>query len=168
MSPQTEAVVTHANQLAAQGREDDQAVAELRTLARGKRRVLKSALRASYQGGLHREQVQVNRAYRLILAAQDGSVVPPVADDDRERIAEVEGLMALSRDERWARLVQGEPRLTGALAAMASSQVGCSGVTGDRLVGEVARGSGLGADRGGVTRQGVPPPRPRLPARWVR
>jgi hypothetical protein len=49
--------------------------------------------------------------YRLLDAACDGGHVTGVDAEDSRRIAEVEAMMALGRDERWTLLVDREPGL---------------------------------------------------------
>jgi hypothetical protein len=103
-------VLDKAKQLARDGRADSEAVTELRALANGKRRTLRSAERASRFMGYHRELRQVNLANRLLVAALNGQVaaIPPA---DNEPIETVEAFKALERDERWNRLTELEPRL---------------------------------------------------------
>jgi hypothetical protein len=100
-----------ANQLALEDREDDDAVAELVAAAGGSRRTLRRARQVSRFGGWHREYRHANRVYRLLDAACEGGHVTGVAAEDSRRIVEVEAMMALSRDERWALLVDREPAL---------------------------------------------------------
>ena len=106
----TEAVVKLANQLGLEDRGDDEAVAQLVAVAGGRRRTLRRARQVSRFGGLHREYRHANRVYRLLDAACEGAVTDVDAEDVR-RIAEVEAMMALSRDQRWALLVDRDPQL---------------------------------------------------------
>lgn len=107
----TKALLDRANELALQGREDDAAVAELVTLARGKRRTLRQARNVSRFWGLHREHRHANRVYRLLDGACSGGHVPAVDREDNRRIEEVEAMLALPRAQRWALLLEREPRL---------------------------------------------------------
>lgn len=75
---------------------------------RHRRRTLRQARQVSRFGGLHREYRHANRVYRLLDAACDGGHVTGVDAEDSRRMAEVEAMMALSRDQRWALLVDRE------------------------------------------------------------
>jgi hypothetical protein len=105
-------VLDRAKQLAGDGREDDEAVADLRALAGGRRRTLRQAERASRFGGYHRERQRANLAYRLLQAALADTSVAAVPPADRARIEAVEAFWSLPDVERWTRLTALELRLT--------------------------------------------------------
>lgn len=110
---QSRTVLERAKQLGRQGREDEQAVAELRALARHRRRTLRQAERASRFMGYHHELSHANLANRLLNAAIAGEAVPPARTaEDKERIETVKRVNRLARDEQWAQLTLLQPALT--------------------------------------------------------
>jgi len=109
-TPESDAVLRRAQELASEGREDGAAVAELRALAGG-RSALRLAERASRFDGLHRELRFANRVHRLLRAASAGRAVEAAGPQDLRRIEAIERFDALDEDERWARLVELEPRV---------------------------------------------------------
>jgi hypothetical protein len=117
-------VLDRAKQLAGDGREDVGAVAELRTLARGKARTLRRAERASRFCGYHRERRRANLAYRLLRAAVADAPVAAVPPVDSERIEAVEAFWTLPWAERWTRLTALEPRLSDLEAEVEAGRFG--------------------------------------------
>jgi hypothetical protein len=111
LNAKSKPVLDRAKQLAGDGREDAEAVAELRALAGGKRRTLRQAEQASRFGGYHHELRRANLAHRLLQAAATGTQISAISSVDRERIEAVEAFKALPRDERWPRLAAMEPGL---------------------------------------------------------
>jgi hypothetical protein len=116
-NPRSDAVLERANQLARQGREDAGAVADLTALARGRRRTLRQAEKASRFMGYHRELRVPNLTNRLLKAAVAREQTPQAltAHED-ERIAAIEMFHELGKDEQWPFLIAAEPAL-GRLAA---------------------------------------------------
>jgi hypothetical protein len=109
---QSEMLLTHALQLAADGREDEKAVVELRQLAGNKRSTLRKAERASRLMGYHHELARENLASRLLLAAStQGHLPPPPTQDDTATIELVEAFARLSHHSQWAGLAELEPCL---------------------------------------------------------
>lgn len=107
----SKAVLDRAKQLARECRSDEQAVAELRTVAAERRRTLRQAERASRFNGYHHELAEANLANRLLKAALTREPVPPPSKEDAERIAAVEALNKMSRSEQWAHLARLQPGL---------------------------------------------------------
>jgi hypothetical protein len=116
-------VLERAKQFARDGRDDQDAVAELRALARSKRK-LRKADRATRFRGLHHERRVTNLSHRLLEAAATGQPVAPVTAEDQERIEAVESLIRLSPQQQWARLVQLQPTLPDLEAAVRAGEFG--------------------------------------------
>jgi hypothetical protein len=105
-------VLDRAEELARAGREDAQAVAELRSLSVGRKTTLRQAERASRIGGYHHELAQANLTNRLLKAALARQTTPTTPSArDKERIEMLDGFTRLSRDEQWARLTRDQPAL---------------------------------------------------------
>lgn len=108
----SKAVLDRAKQLAGEGREDQRAVAELRSSARNRRRTLSQAERASRFMGYHHELSRANLTNRLLKAALAREAVPfPPAARDKARIEAVENFNRLALDRQWALLTQAQPAL---------------------------------------------------------
>ena len=111
LNAKSKPVLDHAQQLARDGREDAQAVAELRALASNRRRTLRRAERASRFGGYHHEQRQANLAHRLLEAAVTRNPVAGISPEHQKRIETVEAFDSLSLSEQWAGLTILQPLL---------------------------------------------------------
>jgi hypothetical protein len=137
-------VLDCAHRLAAAGREDDAAVAEIRKAAKAKQRTLDDALRASRFAGHHLEERQANLVFRLLHAARgDGHISPP-SDSDERRIRTVEAFTSTPLADQWELLVEREPRLAEIEKDVKAGRFGPlrAHPGGDRkLLAETARGS---------------------------
>src|SRR5438132_6363705 len=111
LNAKSKPVLDHAQQLGRDGREDAQAVAELRALASNRRRTLRQAQRASRFGGYHHELRQANLAHRLLEAAVTRNPVAAITPEDQKRIETVEAFDSLSLSEQWAGLTILQPLL---------------------------------------------------------
>ncbi|HEX4435564.1 MAG TPA: hypothetical protein VH061_02095 [Solirubrobacteraceae bacterium] len=121
----SKAVLDRAKQLADEGREDVQAIFELRALAGNRRRNLRQAERASRFMGLHRELARANLTNRLLRAALRGDTVPAATTErDRKRIEAVEGFNAEGRVEQWAHLTRLQPGLLELAADVRAGRFG--------------------------------------------
>ncbi len=121
----SEAVLERARQLVSNGREDPHAVAELRALARDRRRTLRNAEHASRMMGHHYELRQANLANRLLQAALSRKSTPQATSaSDAKRIDEIEAFKQLTRPEQWARLVEAQPALIDLEADVRSGRFG--------------------------------------------
>jgi hypothetical protein len=105
------AILDLAQDLAADEREDDDAVAEIRKLAGRNQFALRLAALGARQWGQHREATIPNLAHRLLQAAITGKPVAQLTRDERERLQELDDFAELDRDEAWRTLVDREPRL---------------------------------------------------------
>ena len=107
-------VLERARGLAYEGREDEAAVAELRTVAGGRRRALRGAERGSRQGGMHRESREFDRVHRLLKAAATGRALEPVSAADAQLFDTLAEFFDRARpiDEIWTDLVAREPLLS--------------------------------------------------------
>lgn len=105
------AMLQHALDLAADEREDDEAVAELTHLADRRRRTLQVAALGARQRGEHRDYEVPNRAHRLLQAALTGRPVAPVSESEQQRFDVLDAFTELERVEQWRELVEHEPRL---------------------------------------------------------
>jgi hypothetical protein len=111
-SPQSKAVLERARELAGEGREDAGAVAELRALARRRRRTLRQAETASRFLGYHHERRQASLTNRLLQAAAAGEQTPTaLTAAEEQRIGAIEAFKGLPRSEQWAFLLDAEPVL---------------------------------------------------------
>ncbi len=122
--PAVEAVLKRAGELGREGREDREAVGEVRAAANGDARTLMRAAQASRYGGLHHELRDQNSVFRLLDAARNSTPVAPMSDDDRVRIEAVDALANLSPEARWAVLCEHEPRLVELARQVRSGQFG--------------------------------------------
>jgi hypothetical protein len=108
----SQAILQLAQHLALQRQDNQAAIAELTAAARGNRRTLKRALRASRFGGYYRELAQANLVYRLLDAASSGKPIAAVSLDVRHTIDAVAAMRDRPEKDRWALLVEHEPRLS--------------------------------------------------------
>jgi hypothetical protein len=104
-------IVNLAGALAEAGREDEEAVAQIRQAAGGHLDDLKMASLAARQGGLHHESLTQNRIHRLLQAALLNGPVGPPADEDRLLLERVAKFEAATDAAKWLELVGLEPRL---------------------------------------------------------
>jgi hypothetical protein len=105
------AILKRARDLAADGREDQDAVAELKALAGRHRRALRLAALGARQWGRHRESSLRNLAHRLLQSAVTGDPVEAVGAGEREQLAVLDHFAELDRDDAWQTLVAREPQL---------------------------------------------------------
>ena len=91
-----------------------------------------------------------NGVYRLLDAACDGGHVTGVDAEDSRRMAEVEAMMALSRDQRWALLVDRELGLLDNIEREVRAGVlrPCKPLITASVSGQVGRWSGQTGRRG--------------------
>lgn len=100
-----------ATALAADGREDSEAVGALTTLARGhRRRLTMAAQRVNIEGRAYERNIH-NGAYRLLNAALAQAPVEPPSLTVKARIDTLEYLVALPLPDAFALLSEREPRL---------------------------------------------------------
>src|SRR5437660_883508 len=137
LNAKSKPVLDHAQQLGRDGREDAQAVAELRALASNGRRTLRQAQRASRFGGYHHELRQANLAHRLLEAAVTRNPVAAITPEDQKRLETVEAFDSLSLSEQWAGLTIRQPLL---IELEADVQAGRAGEAG-RIVSSPVRQS---------------------------
>jgi hypothetical protein len=119
-------IFARARELAREGREDGDAVDELRALAGRHQRSLRRAEERSRIGGQHLERRRANDIHRLLQAALRNRPVEPPSPADVERFATLEHLF---RDrhpdgEVWADLVVREPKLAELAADVRSGRYG--------------------------------------------
>ena len=120
------AVSRRAMKLAREGREDSEAVEELRRLSKGRKRSLQRAEQASRLGGRHLEAAEANRAHRLVVAALKQADVEPPDSAQRALFEVLDDFYAAGRPERetWDALLLGEPRLARLLAEVREGRFG--------------------------------------------
>jgi hypothetical protein len=111
LDDRSRAVLERANSLAAEGREDGAAVAEIVRVAGGRSKTLDEALLASRFRGFHLERLVENRTFRLLSAATASTDVQPVAPSLAARIDAIGAFEALNPDRRWRMLVERQPPL---------------------------------------------------------
>lgn len=111
LNSRAHAVHVRALELAAERRDDPAAVAELRALAKGKKRTVRQAERATRIAGRARERRRENLAQRLLEAAIGDRPVAPIPQDALERVLLLEEFWALPPARRWTRLVSAQPAL---------------------------------------------------------
>jgi hypothetical protein len=104
-----------AMELAAAGREDEEAVADLVGKAGRHAEALRKAALWLRCDGQADEQVTENLAHRLLQAASAGAAVAPISEAQQHRLVELEALRAAPAEEAFDILVAKEPRL-GAVA----------------------------------------------------
>ena len=115
-------VLTHrAEQLAAAGRTDSQAIEELKQLARSNNHDLLVAAHWFQLGGRDRESSQANLARRLLEAAAGGGDLAPLSAEEHDAITAVETWRALEQPDRYHALVTLEPQL-GVLESRARTE----------------------------------------------
>ncbi len=115
-------VATRAEELARAGREDSAAVAELRQLARARRRTLAEAAGLLRINGEHLEIRWRNRAVRLLTAAVTGYPVKPEDPSVSARLDLLEHLAALPPALAFQELARREPRLLALHDKLSSSR----------------------------------------------
>jgi hypothetical protein len=111
-------LLTHARLLAAENREDTEAVAELVRLANGNERALQVAALGVREKGEHRESSWADRAHRLLQAAASNKAIASVPEDEGRRLKLLDDFADLSVSQQWECLTELEPRLanlTGSL-----------------------------------------------------
>jgi hypothetical protein len=105
------ALIERARDLAADEREDRDAVRELQGVARGHRHELRVAALGTRQWNAYREASLDNLAYRLLQAAIDHTPVASISNEERVRLAQLDAFTDLPHAEQWQVLVGREPRL---------------------------------------------------------
>lgn len=133
----SEAIVARAFALAEDGREDPEAVKELRRLARSSTRDLEAA-ECAVSSDEHHSEVIPNRALRLLRAAIENAPASPVAPEDQQLIARIEQFKSLSPSAQWMVLSQLQPPLQSLEQAVIDRKVHTMSelnVLLDRLVG---------------------------------
>lgn len=113
-----------AELLANQGREDEGALAELRTLAGKHLRDARAAALWFAEGCWNRESRQADRAYRLLMAVANENAVVAASSDALELFDRVDSLLALSHPEAFGALVKLEPRLAAVAQEAESGELG--------------------------------------------
>jgi hypothetical protein len=111
LDDRSNAVFERAEELAAEGREDRAAVAELIALADGNLETLRNAERASRLGGLHHESSEDNLVYRLLQATISGGPVGPATPDQAERFRLLDSFAEKPVAQQWAQLIARQPSL---------------------------------------------------------
>jgi hypothetical protein len=106
------ALLEHAQLLASDDREDDEAVSELVAMAKRHGRALRVAALGARQGGQHRESSFDNLTHRLLQAVNDAPV-EPASTEERARLEKLDAFRGLPSAEQWRELVTLEPRLAG-------------------------------------------------------
>jgi hypothetical protein len=97
--------------LAAEHREDPDAINELLTLSGDDRRALQEAALGARQWGAHRDHEDANRAHRLLQAAITGKPLTSSTTRERERFALLDDFAGLTTDDAWNQLTELDPRL---------------------------------------------------------
>jgi hypothetical protein len=113
--PEVDAVVEVAEQLADRGREDDDAVRQLRAAAKGRRGVLNRALALSRMGPkdppLLFEVRSRERMDRLLVAAATREPIQPVSAEQAEWFERIDALEAGGSEVAYARVKSQVPEL---------------------------------------------------------
>lgn len=104
-------ILKRARVLAAENREDPDAVSELLALSSGDRRALQEAALGARQWGAHKDHGDANRAHRLLQAAITGMPLVPSTTGERERFALLDDFAGMTTDDAWDQLTKLEPRL---------------------------------------------------------
>jgi len=110
LGPRSGLLKRQAMTLAAEGREDREAVDELVQRAEGHDAALRRAALWLRCDGQASEQLVENRAHRLLQAALSGEAVRELTESERQIIDELESLRARS-DDGFNALVEKEPRM---------------------------------------------------------
>jgi hypothetical protein len=113
-----------AVELAADQREDHEAVTELSRMAKGKPGDLKAAARYFRWQNQHAEDPIANRSLRLLQAAITGTPVQPVGPTEAEAMARLTEVQKGSRQQRFVELVELEPRLADLEAQARAGELG--------------------------------------------
>jgi hypothetical protein len=104
-------ILERARVLAAENREDPDAVNDLLALSSRDRRALQEAALGARQWGAHKDHGDANRAHRLLQAAITGKPLAPSTTRERERFAILDDFADLTTDDAWNQLTELEPRL---------------------------------------------------------
>jgi hypothetical protein len=118
------AILALAQDLAADEREDEDAVEDIRKLAGRNEFALRLAALGARQWGQHDEFPIPNLTHRLLQAAVSGRPVAPLDPRDQERLEQIEEVSQLPRDQIWQLLVDREPRLQELEAEAESGRFG--------------------------------------------
>ncbi len=105
------AILERAQDLAADDREDPQAVAEITAVAGRHEWALRLAALGARQWGQHRESSIPNLAHRLLQAAISGRPVEQLGDGERRRLEALDDFTDLDNERSWQTLIDREPRL---------------------------------------------------------
>jgi hypothetical protein len=127
------AILRRAQDLAADDREDEDAVRELRTLAGRHKWSLSLAGLGARQWNQHREGSIPNRAHRLLQAAISDSRVEPIGIEECEQLDVLDRFAELTRAESWRMLSEREPRLLALEADARTGRFGTPGVIGNDM-----------------------------------
>jgi hypothetical protein len=111
MSRRAKRLARKARELAAEGREDVEAVDELVALAKRRHGDLQAARSRWRVDGMSSERAVPNRSVRLLEAALEGGPVRPPEPAVRDRIETLERLDSLPLDEAFTELSRRDPRL---------------------------------------------------------
>jgi hypothetical protein len=116
-------LLTQARILAADDREDSEAVSELVRLADGNQQALQIAALGARENGVHHESSWGNLTHRLLQAAiVDGSVVP-LTVDEHARFTLLDDFAEMPVSDQWDRLTELQPRLTDLTGRLSVEQL---------------------------------------------
>jgi hypothetical protein len=130
LDERSSAILARAQDLAADDREDEEAVREVRTLAGRHEWSLRLAALGARQWNQHRESSIPNRAHRLLQAAIRGGPVEPLGVEEREQLDILDRFNQLTRAESWRMLTEREHRLLALETDARAGRFGTSGVIG--------------------------------------
>jgi hypothetical protein len=116
-------LLTHARMLAAEDREDTEAVSELVKLADGNQRALQVAALGAREKGEHRESSWADRSHRLLQAAIADGVVEPLSESERTRLALLDDFAERPVSDQWWRLMELAPGLAGLTGSLPVEQL---------------------------------------------
>jgi hypothetical protein len=117
------------------GKDDETAVAELRSLAGRHRRSLRRAEKLSRLGGRHLDFTVVARAHRLLGAAVTGHPLAPIDPAHAQHTALLDGVFDRARgdDAIWADLIARAPQLAALESEVRAGRFGHA----DEAIGEL-------------------------------
>ena len=127
LNDRAKAIVDRAQALADAGREDAEAITELKELAGRHDHDLRVAVASFRQDGRDRESRLADRARRLLEAAASGEPIRPAGEDAEYRFRQLEEWHAVDQPARFRQLAAIEPRLARLEGEARSGRYGLPG-----------------------------------------
>ncbi len=124
LTPASSETLARAHILAESGREDREAISELRALSSGNARTLREAALGARQRGQHRESSWADLTHRLLQAAIHNTSIVRLNNDDRSRLQSFDDFASMPVGSKWASLTDLEPRLLGLVDDACDGQFG--------------------------------------------